>query len=406
MKKIIFLISFCGVLISCGDLLNSEIVDSEVSSRSDSFSPKDRQELFPNPLFIALVDQEDQAVLQEMIDENGQYLFDKNRNGDTALAVAIQFYNLEGALFVAEQLSPQHLFETNNQGESYLYLASQQGYVKLIQALSTKFYDSERFSFLSDYEFSDLDKETLDGERSLHIAKNYVTAEALKYEYWRGLEYPMRKFQYLQNKEGQTFLHTSIRDQNRDLLFWGVENNCMKKEEWEHQKSYYKYPMFVWKGIQKYGKSIHLDWDDVINTQDNQGMTPVNFAAKNAYLEALDILSTCQWVDYILPDHQGNIPLQNLLLTLNPSNKNHSEEIKKSFTLLMESQTRLTWLGISDQVNFVNQKGDSSLHIAARFSDPFFYEQLKKYGDREQENHEGHTPKEIFESTRKNSSLF
>ncbi len=398
MKQIIIIIFFCSWLLSCADWQN---VQESSSHRSDSFSPEQRQALFPNPLFVALVDKSKNQVLQEIIDQNGQYLFDVNANGDTALALAIKFYNLKGALFITKQLSPQHYLKTNHQGEGYIYLASQKGYVSLIKFLANGFFDNKQDFILSDYEFSDLDRVTHAGERAIHVAKNYITAEALKHEYWRGsFEYPFRKFQYLKNNKDQSILHTAVRDQNSDLLRWGLEQNCVKKEEWGHKEFYYKYPILFWRGVQRYGKPIGLDVDDLINTQDEEGMTAINFSAKNMFFDGIRILSSCQWTDYILPDNKGNTPLQNFLLTLDVSKSYHDEWIKEIFVLLMESQTRLTWLGIADHVNSINKQGESSLHISARLVDSFFYEQLKKYGDIEQVNHDGQTPKEIFQFKR------
>ena len=397
MKNTLIIFFLCSLL-SCQ---GSEDSLNYLRSRSDSFSAEERQALFPNELFIALVNQHSEQDLQKIIDQNGHYLLSLNDNKDTPLAVAIKFYNQKGALFVVKQLSPEHYLHQNLQEEGYLYLASQKGYVNLIQLLANRFYESRR-EILSDYEFSDLDMKTNEGERALHVAKNYMVAEALENEYWRGsLEFPFRKFQYLQNHKGQSFLHTAVRDQNSDLLRWGMKQSCVSKEEWKDQAFYYKYPSLFWKVFQTYGKYVGLDWDDIINTQDNEGLTAINFSAKNMFIEGILILSSCQWTDYLLPDNKGNISLQSFLLTLDPLKPNHSERIYETFTLLMEKQTRLRWSVIPDHINFLNKESESSLHIAAQLADSFFYESLKKYGDIEQENHQGQTPREIFEFRRK-----
>lgn len=390
--KLFFKLFLMLFLLSCQE----EGVQDYLNSRSNSLSLEERQALFPNELFTSLVNQEGEEVLQNIIDENGHYLFSLNEEGDTPLSTAIKFYNQEGALFIAKQLSPEHYLHQNSKGEGYIYLASQKAYVDLIKLLSDRFYESQG-EFFRDYEFSDLDMQNESGERALHVAKNYITAEALEYEYWRGsLEYPLRKFQYLQNKKGQSFLHTAIRDQNSDLLRWAVQQNCSGKEEWEELPFYYKYSSYFWQGVQAYGKTIWLDWDNLINAQDQEGMTAINYSAKNMFLDGIRILSNCQWTDYLLKDNQGNIPVQNFLLALDPLKENYNEPLKETFVLLMESQTKLTWEGISDQVNSLNQEGESSLHISARMVDPFFYNQLQKYGDIEQKNKQGETPREIF----------
>lgn len=153
----------------------------------------------------------------------------------------------------------------------------------------------------------------------------------------------------------------------------------------------------MWRGTQFYGKAISIDWDNLINTTDNQKLSPINLSAKNLFLEGIQILSTCQWVDYLLQDENGNIPLQNFLLALDPLTREHDESLKSTFTLLVEKQTKLTWAVKTDHINSINQERNSSLHISAELADTFFYNQLKKYGNEEQKNGEKRTAKEVFQ---------
>ncbi|MDE0092333.1 MAG: hypothetical protein OXN83_03495, partial [Oligoflexia bacterium] len=347
MKKY-FIICWVAVLTSCQ---NNSI--TYLTSRSEQMPAEQRQALLPNDLFIAIADKKSETNLQQILNENSQYLFETNAEGDTALGVAIQFYNLKGALFLAEQLSPEHYTHQNLKGESYLYLSAQKAYVELIQLLANRFYDSRSDFFDNyDYEFTDLDKTTKSGEKALHVAKNYLTAEALEYEYWRGfLEFPYREFQFLQNNEGQTFLHTAVRDQNSDLLSWGVHKNCLSKSKWELSPQYKKWMSYLWQGIQSYGSWIELDWDNLINTTDHKKLSPLNLSAKNLFLEGIQILSTCQWLDYLLKDEKDNTALQNFLLALDPLKPEQDTDIKSAFTLLMEGQTRLGWALQSDHIN-------------------------------------------------------
>ena len=185
-----------------------------------------------------------------------------------------------------------------------------------------------------------------------------------------------------------------------DLLRWGVHKNCLSKQEWEQTPQYKKALSYIWRGIQSYGGAVKLDWDNLINTTDNQQLSPLNLSAKNLFLEGIQVLSTCQWVDYLLKDEKGNTALQNLLLALDSLKLKQDQDIKSAFSLLMESQTRLSWALKSDHINSVNQEGNSSLPISANLADPFFYKQLKKYGSEEQKNAEGKTAREIFQSKR------
>ena len=389
-----FMISGIIFLFSCQEQ------NTQLSSRSETMTAEERQALLPNELFVAVVDQKPKETLQEILSENGYYLFTSNSAGDTALGLAIQYQNPKGALFLAEQLSPEQYLHQNLKGEGYVYLSAQKAYVDLIQLLASRFYESKS-SLLEDYEFSDLDMKTKSGERALHVAKNYLTADTLKFEYWRGaLEFPYRKFQFLQNNQGQTFLHTAVRDQNSDLLRWGIRNNCLSNQEWEQQAIYKKFLNYTWRGIQYYASPIKLDWDNLINTKDNKQLTALNLSAKNLFLEGIKVLSSCQWVNYLLKDEEGNTALQNLLLGLDPLKLEQDEDIKLAFSLLMEGQTRLTWALKSDHINSVNKNGNSSLHISAELADPFFYNNLKKYGSEEQKNAEGKIAKEIFQAKR------
>ena len=390
-----FMIYGAVFLLSCQENSSPSLIQ-----RSEVMTEEQRQALLPNELFTAVADKKSEQELKQILSQSGYYLFTKNDSGDTALGTAIQFQNQTAALLLAEQLSPEHYLHQNLKGEGYIYLAAQQAYVELIQLLGSRFYESKS-SLFEDYEFSDLDMQTKSGERALHTAKNYLTAAALENEYWRGtLEFPYRKFQFQQNNQGQTFLHTAVRDQNSDLLRWGVRKNCRSKQEWDQRASYKKFLSYLWRVTQSYGRFVNLDWDNLINTTDHQQLSPLNLSAKNLFLEGIQILSTCQWLNYLLKDEKGNTALQNLLLALDPLKPEQDSDIRSAFNLLIEGQTRLSWALKSDHINSVNQAGNNSVHISANLADSFFYNQLKKYGSEEQKNLEGKTAKEIFEAKR------
>ena len=396
MRQILFFWTLC-LLFSCQGERGSV---QNFASLSDSLPLEEKQALLPNELFTAVVDQKGEKVLQDIIDKNGEFLLDTNEKGDSPLGVALQFENPEGALFLAKQLSPEHYPHQNNKGESYIYLSAQKGYVDVLKFLGRAFYES-KWELFADYEFSDLDQKTKEGERALHVAKNAMTAEALEYEHWRGtLEFPFRKFQFLRTNRGQTFLHTAVRDRNEDLLRWGLSQSCRAKKEWEERGPFKRFFSFLWRGVQSYGKPV-LDWDDLINTRDEEKLTAVNLSAKNSFYEGIRLFADCQWTDWLLKDNKGNIPLQNFLLSLDRLKLSHDSSAKEMLSFLIERKTRLTFAVLADHLNSLNEEGDSSLHISARMADPSFYNQLKKYGDIEQLNHQNQSPREIFRLTRK-----
>ena len=370
--------------------------------KSESLSPEERLALLPNPLFTAIYDKKGEDKLKDIIDANGEYLLEVNEEGNTPLGLAIQFNEKDMALFLAQQLDPEHYPHQNNKGESYLYLASKKGFVELIQFLSIQFWTWNQELF-KDHEFKKIDLETKDGEKALHVAKNSAVAETLSTEYRRGsLEYPYRRFVFYENHLGQTFLHTAVRDQNNDLLRWGLEQACSSYEDLSLAN---KMLVNVWEAVQKFGRHVWLDWDNLINTQDESGLTALNLSAKNKNLSAVDILSSCPWNNYRLKDLEGNIPLQNFLLSLDPSKEEQDQTTKDMFLKLMHSETLLSWTGgIATTIDISNNNGDTSLHISARLNDPFFYNELKQYGHVEIKNHEQKTAREIFKS--KNLSRF
>ena len=402
MKKI-YLSVLLAFIIACQPITDSNTANLSSKSLNTNFafsnnlSPEKETAMMPNELFKAVYNKNEPNDLRQIIDENAEYLLEINNEGDTPLGFAIKINYLSQALFLLNQMDSNHYLHQNNLGESYLYLASQKGFVELIITLSNLFYERQN-SFFVDYEFSDLDLKTNNGERSLHIAKNSAVAEALSSEYRRGwLEYPLRKFQFLQNNEGQTFLHTAVRDQNTDLLRWGLKESCSQSES---------FLTFVWQGIQNLSSKIDIDLDYLLNTKDNQDLTALNFAAKNSYLEGIEILSSCPWSHYLIKDNEGNTPLQNFLLSLDTLKDNQSKEVKNIFLRLSKKQSLLSFNSFSKNINSTNEKGENSLHIAAYLNDPFFYNELKVHGNKEIENKEGKTAREIFENHQSSIRLY
>jgi len=402
MKNLFLILLPAIALMACQIDTSSNITDFSSRQAESGFSflnnlsSEEAERMMPNDLFKAIYNKNKGEDLRRIIDENAEYLLETNNEGDTPLGFAIKINYLPLALFLLNQMDPDHYLHQNNVGESYLYLASQKGFVELIIPMATLFYERRRGAW--DYEFSDLDLKTNQGERALHVAKNSAVAEALKAEYWKGwLEYPLRKFKFLQNNEGQTFLHTAVRDQNEDLLRWGLKEGCHESES---------ALVYAWQALQNLSSRIEADIDYLLNTKDNQGLTALNSATKNTYLEGIQILSSCPWTDYLAKDEEGNTALQNFLLSLDPLKSVQSEEIKNTFLRLAEKRNLLSFNSFSKNINSINNKGENSLHIAAHINDPFFYNKLKIHGNTELENNEGKTPREIFKNHQNSIRLY
>ena len=397
MKKI-FLVLLIGLLCACQNKhpISLTSTDDKLSFETlNNLTPEETKTLLPNPLFKAIYIKESESF-QYIIDQNAVYLLETNSEGDTPLAFAIKRNDLNSSLFIVNQMDPDHYVHQNNEGESYLYLASQKGFVELIITLSNLFYERQKGSL--DYEFSHLDLKTKSGERALHVAKNSAVAEALSKEYYKGWgEYPLRKFQLLKNNEGQTFLHTAVKNQNIDLLRWGYQEGCSQSEStWNYAR----------KWVQRLLVHLHTDLGYFWNAKDNEGLTALNMATKNIYIEGIELLSSCSWTDYLITDNEGNTPLQNLLLSLDPLVEEHNQEIKNIFLRLADRQSLLSFNSFSKNINLRNNNQENSLHIAARLNDSFFYNKLQIHGNTETPNLEGKTAKEIFENHQRTIRMY
>ncbi len=370
--------------------------------RSELLPPGERSRLIANELFRAVVDREGAEALQQIIDSESSYLLAANKYGDTPLGTALKTQNPQAALFLTGQIRGDQLLHQNQKGEGYLYLSSAAGYKEVFDLLADKFYQSKE-EWASDYEFSDLDMETKKGEKALHAAASAAIAGALEYQHYRGwMEAPFRKFQFHLSHSGQSFLHTAARDQRADVLRWGVQKNCLSRREW--QEAFWSRPfVWTWEAVQSYGFRGWLDWDNLINHQDSQGRTALHISAAGLFAEGIQGLAQCVWTDYLLPDSGGNVPLHLFLRALDSAREDSSSgpRIKEAFFLLLRGQSALkSWhQDPGEAASYANSDGETSLHAAARLSDPFFYRELKQYGSADLKSQSGQTPRLLFQQT-------
>ena len=308
--------------------------------QSASMPYSEERKIIKNELFRAVVDGEGAGALQKIIDAEGSYLLALNDYGDTPLGAAIKRRNPQAALYLLRQMTNDQLLHQNKKGEGYLYLAAERSYKGILDLLSDRFYQSKADWILSDYEFSDLDMETAEGEKALHAAGSSVIAGALEYQYYRGfLEAPFRKFQFHLNHRGQSFLHTAARGRRGDVLNWGAGKNCVSRREW--QSAFWSRPFIMaWEAVQSYGGGW-ADFDNLINHQDKEGQTALHISAGGLFAGGIQALSQCVYTDYLLPDIEGNIPLLLFLRALDKSAPAQSRGIKDAFSLLLRGQNAL-----------------------------------------------------------------
>ena len=363
-------------------------------------SPQERADIAINPVFEAVVDNQTPEYINRLLSQSTLSIQTVNKKGDTVLGTALKLKNPDMALFLLEKFTCADLSHQNNKGESYVYLSAKHGYEELIHNIAKKCFENS--FWWPDYEFSDLDPKTDEGETAIHVALNGATARALNEEYDRGtLEYNWFPFLGARNNKGESFVHTAVQDNRLNTVEWAVDVYC-RKGDWERSKNRLKsWPVAVgkemWHGLQGYTWNF-FNIDQIFNKQDKQGQTALHLSSKALNIKAIKILSNCRWLDFLMEDKRGNIALQTFLSALDPHKKNYSKEIKDTFVLLAHQRNYMT-THITRTVDHQNNKGDSAFHISARLSDPFFYNYLIKYGDKYLKNEEEQAPKDIWTVT-------
>ena len=388
--------------ISCGKTqINLE--DETKTDNSNAvlqLSPKEKEEIITSDLFLAVVNNRPIEEIDKILSSTGLSITSVNKREDTILGVAIQFKHENLAISLLEKYQCINLKHQNKKGESYIYLSAKYGYEELIHRIAGKCYENNMFDFI-DYEFSDLDSETENGEIAIHVALNGSVAGALHYEYSKGtFEYLWFTF-YKKNKNGEIFLHTAVKDNRINTIEWAVRTYC-DEGEWEKSDSDWKQiPSSVWHQSWNWLQTHTFNVDQLMNEQDVEENTALHLAAHFLDIPNIRLLSSCRWIDFLVENKEGNIALQVFLLKLDPTLRIHSQQIKETFEFLVSKETDLKeWLiNTATTVDHQNEKEDSSLHISARLADPYFYNYLKKFGNLHLKNKAGITPEEIFEST-------
>lgn len=468
----------CCFFLSCGDDLSERSASTSTDGSAaeedelERLSPEERALIDTNPLITGILDSKPKEHLRKHL----AHLMIPNGQGDVALGVAIKQRKPAEALFTLNNMTCGQLLHTNNEEESFIYLASKKAYPTLISAMAKKCYDAQGKEWWDgeDYEFYELDTPTKTGDIALHVAANALVAEVLAYEYEdRGAEaspLPGWTFYEHTNQEGRTFLHKAAADGRIDVIKWATKREKCDRRPSESESFWEKtvaYGTSIWNKLQTKTWNI----TNLITQQDNNDDTALHLAANALNEEAIRAIASCPWVDYSSTNSDGDIPLQSFLKALDKSQTSHRESLKEGFELLFHTETtKKNWnaykvqleesvlanhlnkasdfslhtaTGIADLflynylkqpthrerreegfgllshtettkknwnayknqfevsalANHLNEDSDSSLHIAARIADPFFYNYLKQFGDTLLKNNQGITPKQIFDST-------
>ena len=392
MIKNIFVICICCFLQSCGNsgITAGSRVGSDSTSEEDpnpmrGMTPEDIKKRVTNQVFEGVFEGKSPKEMNKLISEQGSQLFIPNELGDTPLGEAIKLKQEGTALSLLKHYQcDKRIVHRNNKGESYVYLAAQAGYQSIISDIAEICFKRQKGVWDGeDYEFSKLDPETHKGNKALHVAANSLIAQTLIVEYTQGDFEVANPWDYYfhTNKKEQTFLHTAIEDGRMDIVRWIVEEEC-KEGDWEKAKWVgwaVTLGKKIWSAVQNQTVSIA----ELINSQDIDDNAPIHLAAKTRNIEAIRTLFHCRWTDFASTNTDEDIPLQVFLKNLDPSVSSYSVHIRGIFSLLSVSETMVnTWFtDTSTFVDHQNNKGDSSLHIAAGLADPFFYEHLTQFGD-------------------------
>ena len=395
---IIFLLA-----IGCGQT-QVDLEDHNIGSGSIQLSPEDRAEIVTNELFKALIGGYSIEQMDALISASRISVRSANKRRDTLLGTAIQFKKEEMALALLDKYACEDLSHQNNKGESYIYLSAKYGYEQLIHRIADKCFEEDPIDF-SDYEFSDLDPETKEGNVAIHVALDSAVIEALDYEYTRGiLERSWFAFHTL-NKNEESFLHKAVQDNRINVVEWAVHTYC-DKGEWEKSGSWwFQQPVASVAQHLRHGIQLYtINFEQLVNYEDIKDNTALHVAARFTNTRAIRLLSGCRWVDFLVENEDENIALQVFLSSLDETRRDHSQEVKEAFLALVHGETYLAkwFINISDTVDHQNKEGDSSLHISARLADPYFYNYLKQYADIRLRNNSGISGEEIFSTTQEN----
>lgn len=395
--SIVFLLT-----VGCGETQVDFLEEDVGGSSLIQLSPEERAEIVTNELFAALVDNKSIEEIDALISASAISVLSTNERGDTILGTATQFKKEEIALALVDKFACESLSHQNNKGESYIYLASEYGYEKLIHRIANKCFEDDMFN-LSDYEFSDLDPPTKEGNVAIHVARDAAVAEALDYEYTKGMfEYSWFAFHAI-NKNEESFLHKAVQDNRVNTIEWAVRTYC-DKGEWEKSDHWWlQTPASIWQHV-LHGAQLYLgNVIELVNYKDIKGNTALHVAGDTLNTTAIRLLSNCRWMDYFIENEDGNIALQSFLLALDPLIEVYSQDIKSAFLRLVHRETYTKgWLSsISDAVDHQNKKGDSAAHISACLADPYFYDYLQQYSDLYLKDKSGKVAVEIFTNTQK-----
>lgn len=402
MKKLLFI--FCLVcpflLCNCQPELTSPtplVYDNSINELPIEV----RTALAPNSLFEAIY-KNDLVLFEQSLKVDSTLTNTKNEEfQETPLATAIRLRKTVFVNRLIPLLNGDHFFETNIEGEGYIFLLAKYGFAQQIKDL-TQLYRNE-ITFFDDYEFSDLDFENNNGQRALHVSFNGAVAEALKVEWFKGsLEFTLTEFARHTDINGNNFLHSAALDGRIDMIKWANQSYCPTEDhsddDWidtavDVLATGVEYAKFYILPDGDKNSWIEVHTSHLFNWKNLDGNTALHLAARELRLNSLQNLANCQWIDFAAKNKKEYTPIHYLVQQLNVKVDKTSHAAKQAFEFLFYKKSFLRdFQSFSDLLAIPNFKGDSILHTAARLNDEYFYNRLAQYVNPQQPNFLGQTP--------------
>jgi len=372
-KSRIVALSAVFILLSVGCRGSDSPIDTTTVPKENRLTGKQREELVPNPLFIAVFNSEAGKV-NEVLRKSPELLRSTNIEfGETPFGMALRLEQEQIAGELLAQMSLEDLYALNNAKESYVFLAARAGYARLIRAMADRLFYS--LGTLSRFDFSTLDQRDSLGRTALFVARDRNTALALQDQMYRGfLMHPWWSFFQVLDEEHRSFLHWAAIENRRDIIEWAAEALCKNEatmdEGWiawagRHLNDVHNFLRF------QTGDLTYLPGDQIVNRTDKTGRTALHYAADRLSVEAIRSLQSCALLDPFVKDKEGNTYLH---LYLNALEKRATTLPQNLIDMILpmanfESGIQALYYKRLAILDVANNEGRVPQHIAALLND-------------------------------------
>lgn len=378
------------VNIGCGD-----DSDNSYLKNSETFFQLNEEEQAmqaPTQLFRAIY-LNDEALFAEQIPNLYLDFKKKNAEGDTALAVAIKlqrvtFINQMVALATFEDL------KTSNKDErSFVSLLAEYNFESAFDIVGEKYLQQSGpiQTLLTNFSHVDFpDSHNMIAAHYVQSASFLDKLEAFWFYGFADTRHPWNGFYFTQDEHGDNFLMKAAQYNKVEILSWFVNRHC---GQWggESNDWWGIFGIAVRTGtfVSRKGTEYLQDFDyfpierSYINITNTEGNSALHLAAKNGNARAVELIMQCEQVDPSMQNENGQVALTYMLSQLDPELLIVGQNYKDIFEMLIEQIDPLWSLipfnNFNSLVNTTDHMGFSAVHYAARISDPYFYNAIRKY---------------------------